>query len=64
MSAAPHATPTAEDLLADEAASTWLRAALESALERNPVDALNDALTLADVLDARLRREFSLDGHS
>lgn len=61
MNAVPDATPTAEDLLGDQAASSWLRAALQSALERDPVDALNDALVLAEVLDAHLRRALGLN---
>jgi hypothetical protein len=52
--------PTAQDILADQAASAWLRSALQSALERDPVDALNDALVLAAVLDAHLRVELGL----
>ena len=45
----------AEEILADPAASSWLKDALRSALERDPVDALNDALALAGTLEARLR---------
>jgi hypothetical protein len=48
-------------LLADPAASAWLKSALCSALERDIVDALNDALVLADVLDARLRSTLGID---
>ena len=61
MSAVPGGSPTAEDILADEAASSWLISALESALERDPVDALNDALLLAAALDAHLRVELGLE---
>jgi hypothetical protein len=53
-------TQTTEDLLADQAASLWLKAALQSALERDPVDALNDALLLAAILDAHLRAVLGL----
>jgi hypothetical protein len=60
VSAAPNESPSAEALLADEAASSWLITTLKSALERDPIDALNDALVLAEVLDARLRRELGL----
>lgn len=57
---------TAEDasveaVLADPAASYWLQDALREALERDPVDALNDALALAGVLEERLRRVLGLD---
>lgn len=64
MSALPDATPAAEDLLTDEAGSSWLITTLKSALERDPIDALNDALVLAEVLDARLRRELGLQDPS
>jgi hypothetical protein len=47
--------PSAETVLTDPAASVWLRAALRSALVRDPVDAANDAEVLARVLDARCR---------
>lgn len=61
MNAVSSASPTARDILADQAASSWLRSALRSALERDPVDALNDALVLAAALDARLRSELGLE---
>ena len=41
--------------MSDESASDWLKAALRTALERDPVDALNDALALAAALEGRLR---------
>jgi hypothetical protein len=34
---------TADEVLADPAASDWLKRSLLSALKRNPVDAVNDA---------------------
>jgi hypothetical protein len=46
----------------DRAASRWLKQSLQEALLRDPVDALNDALLLASVLDAQLRAVFDLDG--
>jgi hypothetical protein len=45
--------PTAEEILDDPAASTWLRMALTMALRQDCVDAANDAATLAAVLQAR-----------
>ena len=50
-----------EGLLTDPAASFWLKQALQDCLQRDPADALNDALALAGVLEARLRRVFDLD---
>ena len=50
MSHAPtEAAPVTQvaEVLDDPAASFWLRQSLRSALERDPVDALNDALVLA-----------------
>lgn len=61
MNAVSKPTPTAEDILADRASSSWILSALTSALERDPVDALNDALVLAATLDTRLRHELELD---
>lgn len=59
-------TTSAADLptevaLSDEAASSWLKRALREALERDPVDALNDALQLAGILEDRLRSILGLD---
>ncbi len=42
-----------EQVLADRAASFWLKDALRSALARDPVDAANDAEVLAQLLDRR-----------
>lgn len=55
MSEATSEALTAEDVIADEATSFWLKAALRTALERDPVDALNDAIVLAATLEERLR---------
>jgi hypothetical protein len=52
--------PNSQEILADPAASEWLKVALKSAIERDPVDALNDALVLAATLEGRLRRELDL----
>ena len=46
---------TAEAVLNDEATSYWLKSALQSSLERDPVDALNDTLVLAGILETQLR---------
>src|SRR6185437_13642196 len=48
--------PSIEQILADPAASDWLKAALHSALSRDPVDAANDAEVLARVLDRWCRQ--------
>ena len=42
-----------ERVLADPAASFWLKDALRSALDRDPVDAANDAEVLAQLLEQR-----------
>jgi hypothetical protein len=52
-------TPAA--LLRDPTTSDWLKAALQRALERDPVDALQDALALAGILEERLRAKLGLD---
>lgn len=47
--------PTIDEILADPASSLWLKAALRSALSRDPVDAANDAEVLARVLNDHCR---------
>jgi hypothetical protein len=47
--------PTIEAVLEDPAASFWLKAALQSALPRDPVDAANESELLARLLDRRCR---------
>ncbi len=46
--------PMCENILDDPAASFWLKNALRSALDRDPVDALNDAELLVVALKERL----------
>lgn len=46
-------TPTVEKILEDPCASFWLKEALRKALERDPVDASNDAYILLAVLRQR-----------
>jgi hypothetical protein len=46
-----------EQVLADPAASFWLKGALSSALDRDPVDAANDAEVLAQLLDRNMPRD-------
>lgn len=48
-------------VLADPSASHWLKQSIESALQRDPVDALNDALVLTAVLDGHLRGVLDLN---
>jgi hypothetical protein len=55
MKPQPTSDPEGEEILDDPSASDWLKGALRSALERDPVDALNDALVLAATLEERLR---------
>ncbi|MGO9596234.1 MAG: hypothetical protein ACLQFT_20785 [Steroidobacteraceae bacterium] len=58
---APTADPTIDEVMADQSASEWLKTALRAALERDPVDALNDTLALAGILEERLRNVLDLD---
>jgi hypothetical protein len=51
-----------EQVIGDHSASDWLKTALRGALNRDPVDALNDALALAGILEERLRVELDLKG--
>ena len=52
----PASVPSIEEILADLSASSWMKQALLSALDRDPVDAANDAEVLAKVLDVRCKR--------
>jgi len=47
--------PEIEVVLQDPTASFWLKAALRSALARDPVDAANDSDVLARLLERRCR---------
>ncbi len=58
---APAPYPTIHEILADQSASEWLKTVLRSALERDPVDALNDTLALAGILEDRLRNVLDLE---
>ena len=51
--------PSIEEVLRDPSASFWLKAALRSALFRDPVDAANDAEVLARLLERHLSRTYS-----
>ncbi len=51
--------PGIDAILADPAASYWLKAALRSALCRDPVDAANDSEILARLLKDRCDRILS-----
>ncbi len=50
----------ARDVLENPTTSSWLKSAIEGALARDPVDALNDALVLAADLDGHLREVLEL----
>ena len=58
---APMPDPIIEEVMADPSASVWLTTALRAALERDPVDALNDTLALAGILEERLRTLLELE---
>jgi len=53
--------PEIESVLDDPAVSLWLKAALRSALSRDPVDATNDSDVLARLLDRRCRAILGCD---
>ncbi len=50
-------TPEIESVMSDKSTSFWLKDALEKALMRDPVDALNDAQILANLLSANLEQK-------
>ncbi len=49
-------------VIASPAASSWIKNALESALERDPVDAVNDAEFLHGLLTRRQEQVFQKAG--
>ncbi len=53
------AAPNLRIILNSPATSYWLRNTIESAMVRDPVDALRDAETLLAVLEERLRETMS-----
>lgn len=53
--------PSIDEVIEDPATSWWLKDGITSALSRDPVAALNDALMLAGLLDNRLRQVLDLD---
>jgi hypothetical protein len=57
----PAADPEIAEIMADQSTSDWLKTALRAAMERDPVDALNDTLALAGILEERLRTLLDLD---
>ena len=52
--------PSIEAVIEDPASSYWLKASIQTAIQRDAVDALNDALLLAAILDQRLRNVMEL----
>lgn len=52
--------PSIEAVIGDPASSYWLKASIQTAIQRDAVDALNDALLLAAILDQRLRNVMEL----
>lgn len=55
-SASDKLTLDVEHILTDPSASFWIKGALRSALDRDPVDAANDADVLAKALTRRCNR--------
>lgn len=53
MSNEPYAQPSIDEVLAGCATSYWLKHAIETALQRDPVDAARDADILARLLRRR-----------
>lgn len=47
--------PSTETILNDPAASYWLKQAVKDAMQRDPLDALADAIALSVVLRQRLK---------
>ena len=49
---------TIDEILADPTASTWLKLAAAEAVDRDPVDAVDDAEWLAEWLRQRLNADW------
>ncbi len=62
--ASDHLSQEIAQILRDPAASFWIKQALQSALARDPVDAVNDADVLAEVLNQRCSCLLSLKAKS
>ena len=50
-------TPAVQNIMTDPCASYWLKNALKTALERDPVDAAADADMLQRILKRRMHKE-------
>jgi len=57
----PRDLPSVDEVLANPAASFWLKMALRSALSRDPVDAAHDSEILAQLLGRRCDALLSVD---
>jgi len=53
----PPTTKSSGEILSDPETSNWLHDALRKSLNRDPVDAVNDAEFLLDFLKARLKKK-------
>lgn len=54
--------PTAIEVMESPCTSHWLKMALQQALARDPVDAVNDTEILLGILQARLDNLFKCQG--
>jgi hypothetical protein len=59
LSSAQNELPSIDEVLTDPTASFWLKSALRSALNRDPVDAANDSEFMARLLEQRCDRILS-----
>lgn len=50
---APSRVPTPDEVLADVAASFWLKDAIRALTRRDPLDAARDAALLSEIMAAR-----------
>lgn len=55
--------PRIDDVVADPSVSDWLKRTLKSALQRDILDAANDARLLSKLLDARLQEALRMNGN-
>jgi hypothetical protein len=53
--------PSLDEVIEDPSSSWWLKESLTRAMIRDPVDALNDSLLLAALLERQMRKILELD---
>lgn len=56
-------SPSTDDILQDPTHSNWIKNAVNDLVERDPLDALNDAIELRNVMERRFLETISENGN-